>query len=60
MPNGDGCGHDERPIWEQVKSLQTELVRRADEITELSNRVKDLEADKEALLSTIRSLKEED
>lgn len=57
MPNGEG--HDPRDLWEKVRDLQTELIKRADEVTELNNRVRDLEADKEALLSTIKLLKEE-
>ena len=47
MPNGDH--YEIRPIWEQVKYLQEELGRRADEITELTNRVAELENEKEAL-----------
>lgn len=58
MPNGEG--HDPREIWEQVRDLQTELVKRADRITELKLRVSNLEADNESLLSTIRLLKEGD
>ena len=58
MPNG--VDHDPRDLWEQVRDLQTELVERADEITRLSNRVRDLETDNKALLNTIRLLKEED
>ena len=58
MPNGEN--HDQRELWEKVRDLQIELVKRADEITRLTNRVSDLEADKEALLSTIELLKEGD
>lgn len=47
MPNGDH--YETRPIWKQVKDLQTELVRRADEVTVLTNRVAELENEKEAL-----------
>lgn len=58
MPNGEG--HDPRSLWEKVKDLQDELVERADKITTLKLRVDELETDKEALLNTIRLLKEGD
>ncbi len=48
MPNKEG--HDQRELWEKTRDLQIELVKRADEITALKNRVSELENEKEALV----------
>ena len=54
MPNGGDDGYDPRELWEKVKDLQDELVKRADRITDLVLRVDELEQEKEALMITLK------
>ncbi len=58
MPNGDHV--DTRPLWQRVKDMEEESRQERQQVSDLRTRVDDLEADKEALLNTIRLLKEED
>lgn len=57
MPNGHQ--EDTRPLWQRVKDMEKELRQERQRVSDLQSRVKDLETDKEALLVSIKLLREE-